>query len=116
MALTEKRFQELKAIDEWAESEYAKIPLADPTKLRPGDRVVFGGNNRWTCSTRINATCECGTKHPGWIMRHKYETQLWWDTDRVWKKTVLLKDWPAKKVIMKGWCDRWCAVEVEDDE
>ena len=36
-------------------------------------------------------------------MRHQYETQLWWDTDTLWESTVLLEDWPRKKVIMDTW-------------
>jgi hypothetical protein len=98
--MTEQLYQQLQRIDFEKQQEYQKIPLANPKELQAGDRVVFNNNNRWTCSRRVDCTCECGKPHSGWIMIHKYQTQLWWDNDVVWKSTVMLKDWPEKKIIM----------------
>jgi hypothetical protein len=105
----------MQAVDDWAKERYKEIPLAIPTELEVGNRVVFNNNNRWTCSKRIECECECGQPHKGWIMRHQYETQLWWDTDTVWESTVLLKDWPAKKVIMDEWRDKFFGA-MHDEE
>jgi hypothetical protein len=72
--------------------EDLKVRL-DPEALERGERIVFGYNNRWTCATRIECTCECNKRHFGWIMRHRYECQLWWDEDDIWDRCVTLKCW-----------------------
>ena len=73
--------------------------MLDPSQLRQWDRIVFGNNNRWTCETRIDCSCEgCDRQHFGWIMRSGYRCQLWWDTEtHLWENSVLLSDWPEKE-------------------
>lgn len=94
----------LEAMEEERRQRYASVPHVDPVKLKVGDRVVFNNDNRWTCSSKVECECECGRPHKGWIMAHRYETQLWWFTStRLWENSVMLKDWPAKKAIMDEW-------------
>ena len=90
---------------------YGSVPHVDLATLSYGDRVVFGNDNRWTVVKKIDAECECGQAHVGWVMRHRSEYQVWWKNDRVWKRTVLLKHWPKKRVIMDEWRERELAAD-----
>ena len=64
--------------------------MIDPTKLKQFDKVVYFTNNRWTCETRLNEICDCGKTHKGWIMRHRYRCQVWWDEEvHLWKNSVM---------------------------
>lgn len=65
--------------------------MIDPSTLKEFDRVVFLTDNRWTCERRLNEECECGRKHPGWIMRHKYRCEVWWDSDSIWTRCRMLE-------------------------
>ena len=72
--------------------------MVDPTKIEPGDRIVFGYDNRWTAVHRESCQCECGENHSGWVMRYRrQEYQVWWDGGSIWGNSVLLKDWPRRK-------------------